>query len=332
MVVRLTIAFVWALTITACAQQPQAPSEADKSYEAAWNYLKQADATKSPDESASNLLRAIAQCDVAARITSSSFRPQALAAHCYSQLARLERVPERHRDLVQKARERFGRAANCPDVEPACLREWAEMLMAECDEPENATQRRQLLDETRKVCELGLKLPGFTGERARLRRSLGTCLVLLAQSDTDDAAKRGIYQEAIHQFAFVGEVESVAGTPRLYTHWGVALLEYGKLTNDHQVLWQAAERLLTALENDPHNLEARYNLVCAYALMNEPDNAMRNLRICLENDDTSRTYYQTAARDPDLNSLRHTSAYNEVFGEKPSRSVDSLNKRTISDR
>jgi tetratricopeptide (TPR) repeat protein len=156
--------------------------------------------------------------------------------------------------------------------------------------------------------------------------------VLLAQSATEEAAKRGLYQEAIRQFASAGQVASVAGTPRLYTHWGVALLEYGKLTNDRQVLWQAVERLLTALEDDPHNLEARYNLVCVYALMNEPDKAMRNLRICLENDDAGRTYYQAAARDPDLNSLRRTPAYNEIFGEKPSSSADSLNKPTISDQ
>jgi hypothetical protein len=83
---------------------------------------------------------------------------------------------------------------------------------------------------------------------------------------------------------------------------------------------------------NPHNLEARYNLVCAYALMNEPDNAMRNLRICLENDDAGRTYYQAAARDPDLNSLHHVLAYDEIFGEKPTSSVDSLNKPTISNQ
>jgi hypothetical protein len=251
MLVRVTLAFILAMAVTASAQQPQTPSEADKSYQSAWSYLKLADATKSPDESASNLLRAIAQCDAAARIASGSFRPQALAAHCYYQLAQLEQVPARRRDLVRMARERFDRAAHCPDVEPACLREWGAMLMAECDEPENAFQREQLLSETRKVFELGLKLPGFTGERARLRRGLGTCLVLLAQSATDGADKRGLYQEAIRQFASAGEVETMANTPRLYTHWGVALLEYGKLTNDRQVLWQAVERLLTALEYEP---------------------------------------------------------------------------------
>ena len=332
MLVRVTLAFIWAVALTVHAQQPLAPSELDKSYQFAWNYLKLADATKSPDESASNLLRAIAQCDDIAKIDSGSFRPQGLAAHCYYRLAQLEHAPARRRDLVQVARERFDRAAHCPDVEPACLREWAEMLMAECDEPENAAQRQQLLGETRKVCELGLKLPGFTGERARLRRGLGTSLVLLAQSANEEAAKRGLYQEAICQFASAGEVESMANTPRLYTHWGVALLEYGKLTNDRQVLWQSVERLLTALENDPHNLEARYNLVCVYALMNEPDKAMRNLHICLESDDAGRTYYQAAARDPDLDSLRHTAAYNEIFGEKTPSSADTLNKPTISNQ
>jgi hypothetical protein len=99
------------------------------------NYLKEADATKSPDESASNLLRAIAQCDVAVRIDSGSFRLQGMAAHCYYRLAQLERAPSRRRDLIQRARGRFDRAPHCPDVEPACLREWAEMLMAECNEP-----------------------------------------------------------------------------------------------------------------------------------------------------------------------------------------------------
>ena len=86
------------------------------------------------------------------------------------------------------------------------------------------------------------------------------------------------------------------------------------------------------MENDPHNLEARYNLVCVYALMNEPDKAMRNLRICLENDDVGRTYYQAAARDPDLDSLRHNPAYNEIFGEKTPSSADTLNKSMISNQ
>ena len=63
---------------------------------------------------------------------------------------------------------------------------------------------------------------------------------------------------------------------------------------------------------DPTNGEARYNLVCAYALLNQPDNAMRHLRICLEND-PQKVYNNAAAKDPDFFNLRRTREYNDLF-------------------
>ena len=102
-------------------------------------------------------------------------------------------------------------------------------------------------------------------------------------------------------------MDAVANTPQLHAHWGVALVEYAKLTNDRgMMLREAIGQLATALEKGAQGMDVHYNLACAYALLEEPDNAMRHLRICVDNDDARHTYYNAAVQDSDFFSLRST--------------------------
>jgi tetratricopeptide (TPR) repeat protein len=205
------------------------------------------------------------------------------------------------------------------------------MLIQEIPAHADRTDRLALLQEARRLFEVGLNLNAFSGERGRLERDLGLCLVLTAQNVTNVLEKRSLYEEAMRRFGSAAQVDAVAPTPQLSGRWGIALVEYGKLTNDRMALRQAVERLTTALEQDSQNNEARYNLACAYALLEQPGNAMRHLRVCLENDDSKRTYYQTALQDPDLSSLRRTREYYDLVNEKqPPRPV--LVQPVITDR
>jgi tetratricopeptide (TPR) repeat protein len=177
------------------------------------------------------------------------------------------------------------------------------------------------------VYESGIRAANYSGERARLERDLGTCLVLLAPYAGAPADKLALYDESIRHFQATTNVDTVGSSPQVCAHWGIALVESAKLTHDYQMLREAIERLETALEGDPKNLEARYNLVCAYGLLDQPDKAMRHLQICLDNDDAKHTYFNTAAHDPDLDSLRKTREYNEIFGEKPKAPVPTINPK-----
>jgi tetratricopeptide (TPR) repeat protein len=249
------------------------------------------------------------------------FRAAAMAAHCSYRLAQLEGDPHPHDDDVRNARARFEVAARCTGADASLFREWGGMLTFESGLQKDARTRLALLREARQVYESGVPAANYSGERAKLERDLGSCLVLLAPYAGAPADKLTLYDESIRHFQATTNVDSVGNSPQVCAHWGIALVESGKLTHDYQKLREAIERLGTALEGDPKNLEARYNLVCAYALLDEPGKAMRHLQICLGNDDPKHTYYNTAAHDPDLTSLHGTPEYNEIFGEKPRATV-----------
>ena len=320
-----------ASNVTARAQSVEPLGDADACWRSAWNFLQLAEASNSPpQESRVNMGKALEQGNAALKIRPDFFRAAALVAHCSYRLAQMERDPQRHDDQIRNARDRFGIAAHCTGANTSLFQEWGEMLVFESDLPRNTRKRLALLQEARHVYESGIKLSNFAGERAKLDRDLGTCLVLLAALANSPAEKLTLYEEAIGHFESTTNVEAVATSPQVCAHWGIALVESGKLAHDYQLLRQAIERLGTALEGDPKNLEARYNMVCAYALLDDPVSAMRHLQICLENDDSNHTYYNTAAHDPDLDSLRSTRQYNEVFGEKAKTTLPAIAPPRIS--
>ena len=320
------LAGAWLIVVTiAHGQSQDAPADADAYCRSAWEMLQLVEGSNSPpQDSKSNLGKAIEQCDDALKIRPDFFRAAALAAHCAYRLAQMEHDPARRDDAIRRARDRFEIAARCAGSDASVFREWGGMLTFESSLREDARDRVALLREARRVYEVGIKSAAYSGERARLERDLGTCLVLLAPYAGASADKLTLYDESIRYFQATTNVDTVGNSPQVCAHWGIALVESAKLTHDYQKLREAIERLGTALESEPVNLEARYNLVCAYALLDDPVNALRHLRICLENDDAKHTYYNTAAHDPDLDSLRSTPEYNEIFGEKPRATVPTI--------
>ena len=314
------------------AREGDPTGDADSHYRAAWELQKQAERSNSPShEVVLNLNKTIEQCDAATKLAPDFCRAHVLAAHCLYRLAQLSTDRQEYSSHFQAARERFAIASRCPGVDAKMFREWGGMLIQEIPAHADRTDRLALLQEARRLFEVGLNLNAFSGERGRLERDLGLCLVLTAQNVTNVLEKRSLYEEAMRRFGSAAQVDAVAPTPQLSGRWGIALVEYGKLTNDRMALRQAVERLTTALEQDSQNNEARYNLACAYALLEQPGNAMRHLRVCLENDDSKRTYYQTALQDPDLSSLRRTREYYDLVNEKqPPRPV--LVQPVITDR
>ena len=317
---------VWLIiATTAHGQSVGMAGDADAYCRSAWSLLQLAEISNSPpQDSRSNLGKALEDCDAALKIRPDFFRAAALAAHCAYRLAQLEGDPQLHDNDIRTARARFEVAAHCTDADASLFREWGGMLTLESGSQKDARGRLTLLREARQAYESGIRAANYSGERAKLERDLGTCLVLLAPYAGAPAEKLTLYGESIRHFQATTNVDIIGNSPQVCAHWGIALVESAKLTHDYQKLREAIERLETALEADPKNLEARYNLVCAYGLLDQPAKAMRHLQICLDNDDPKRTYYNTAAHDPDLDSLRSTPEFNEIFGEKPRPTVPAI--------
>jgi tetratricopeptide (TPR) repeat protein len=308
--------FLLATSATVFGQLSNSDGDVDSCCQHAWKLQQLAEGAASREEARTNFHQAIAQCDAAAKMKQNFFGAHALAAHCYYRLAQLETAPQPHHDLVEIAGARFALAAHCPGATAALYDEWGNMLMQEATACENIVERRGLLLQAKQAFESGFKLTDFSGQHAKVQRDLGMCLTLLAESTGDEAEKRTLYDEAIGQFTAAAKVDAVAATPQLHAHWGVALVEYAKLMNDPMMLREAIEQLGTALEKGAQGMEVHYNLACAYALLDQPDNAMRHLRICVDNDDAKHTYYNAAVQDPDFWSLRSTRDFNEMTSAK----------------
>ena len=317
------LAGAWLIAATmAQGQSVDTNADAEAHCRSAWGLLQLAEVSNSPpQDSKSNLNKAMEDCDTALKIRPDFFRAAAMAAHCSYRLVQLESDPHQHEDDIRTARTRFEVAARCTGADASLFREWGGMLTFESGLQKDARGRLALLRAARQVYESGIRAANYSGERAKLERDLGSCLVLLAPYAGASADKLALYDESIRHFWATTNVDAVGNSPQVCAHWGIALVESGKLTHDYQKLREAIERLGTALEGDPKNLEARYNLVCAYALLDEPGKAMHHLQICLENDDAKHTYYNIAAHDPDLTSLRSTAEYTNIFAEKPRATV-----------
>jgi tetratricopeptide (TPR) repeat protein len=289
-----------------------------QSLEAGRAFQKTAEETKDPQKTAENYEKAIEQFRRAAALTPRSYQAHVLCGQALYGLA-LHTVSEdvRHQ-LVSQARDQYQAAAACQGAEWALFQEWGTMLTNEIDLlGSGMAQRRAILQEAIGALNDGLQLATFSGERAKTWREQGVALLLLAKSSPGSTNQRALYQQSIKKFESAAKIETESKTPRVYGLWGVALLELGKIDNDRMLMREAAERLQTAAQIDPTNGEIRYNLACTFALLDQPEDGMRHLKLCLDND-PDRTYFNAASKDPDLDNLRRTAEYHQVFPEESS--------------
>ena len=152
-----------------------------------------------------------------------------------------------------------------------------------------------------------------------MENGIGFCQAYLADVSTDREEKRALYKQAVANFGTSAQALPETVTANTYTVWGLSLFRLGKLDNDRPIIRQSVERLSTAVENDPANLSGHYNLACAFARLDQPDAALRHLRLCLAKDGAG-IYREAAANDVDLKSLRRLPEFQEMIGSIPPKS------------
>jgi tetratricopeptide (TPR) repeat protein len=307
------------------------PADLSLLLETGKTFQKAAEEAKTPGQAADNYQKAIEQFSRAATLAPDSYRAHFLWGHSLYTTGLHTTDREQRRALILAAREQYLTAARCTGVDWLLYREWGAMLTNEIDLLGGSiTERRAILQEAINSLNAGLTLTRFSGERATIERELGAALLLQAKSSPVSPSQRMLYKQAIEKFESATKVSTEAKTARIYGLWGVALLEIGKSDNDRMLMRQAVERLQTALDMDAANVEIRYNLACAYALLDQPEAGMRHLKLCLESD-PDRTYYRAASKDPDLANLRSTPEYNQIFSDDSAVDPQTIIRSQISD-
>jgi len=294
-------------------------------------FQKSAEEAKTPAETMANYQKAIERFGRAVELAPDSYRAHFLLGHSLYGLALQTTDKGQRHKLVMQAREQYVAGARCPGVEWPLYQEWGAMLTREIDLLSTSfAEHRDILQEAINSLNAGFVLTRFSGERAKIERDLGAAYLLMAKSSPGLPNQYALYKRAVEKFDSATKVETEAKSARIYGLWGVALLELGKADNDRMLMRQATERMQTALDLEPANGEIRYNLACAYALLNQPEAGMRHLKICLEND-PEHTYYNSAAKDPDLFNLRRTAEYNQLFPDDAVVDPQAIIRSQISD-
>ena len=114
---------------------------------------------------------------------------------------------------------------------------------------------------------------------------------------TRGQARLDLYDDAFDKFAKVVEIKQ--NSHRAYDNWGNALMEKAKITTGQiqlDLYYQALEKQQLCLKHGGSS----YNLACLYALLNDTDQALFYLEICLK----SENCVGYVEADSDFDSLR----------------------------
>ena len=291
---------------------------------------KEAEQAKTPAQMFEKYQRVIAQFSRAAELATGSYRAHFLWGHALFRLALHVTDRDQRRTLVMQAREQYLASARCPGAESPMYYDWGMMLTQEVEVLAAApTERRAILQEAINSLNAGLHVASFSGERARIERELGTALVLLGKASQGLPNQYALYKRAVEEFESATKVGNEAKTARIFGVWGVALLELGKADNDRMLMRQAVDRLQTAIELDTASVGPQYDLARSYALLDQPEPGMRHLKICLDHD-PDHVFYNAAKKDPDLDNLRRTAEYSQLFDDE-SMDPQTIIRSQISD-
>ncbi len=178
------------------------------------------------------------------------------------------------------------------------------------DEAEN----KQLLEEAIELGQRGLEKAGFSGDIAQLHAVIGEAATRRALMDKEPRTQKAYYLQAIEAFEAAAELEKIQQQLRLNEVWGVALLRISALTGNKLYTRRAIERFRFALEQAEDSPGLNYNLSCAYAMLGDTRMWQKFYQRCAEHD-TQGVFQKAALTDADLDGIRHTPEYEQVFGE-----------------
>jgi hypothetical protein len=295
-----------------------AVANSDEQFNLGVTFQRESHEASAPTEKMVLLERAIVHFGDAGTKRSDFYRAQFAWGSCLYELTQLTSNAAQRLAYAKAAEGRFAVASRCADADWMVYHAWGSLLVHEAQATTTEIERQtKMLLEARTKYEASRKLVAYRGDRAKIEIDLSKCEYLLAERSRDQIERRTLYQQVATDLDAATRGSERAKTAEVYSLWGAAFLQLGKLNDDHMLIRQGIERLLTGLETgDGKDAQSNYNLACAYALLGQTDAGLRHLHACLAND-PRRVFYKIAASDQDLNGLRSTPEFNRIFGSEP---------------
>lgn len=233
--------------------------------------------------------------------------------HCLRMQAQLTGTAAGQATFYRLAAQDFEAASRCEGADWRVHYEWALLCLQPANRPaETAGAQQAALRDGITQLERALSLADSRADKASVLSDLSIAVFRLGMVTEIATDKQRLFGQAAEQIQSLEKLVPGRMTAQHYGLWGVALVEQAKVANDRMRLRQAVERLLTALELEPQNTEVRYHLVRAYALSEQPEQALRHVRILLENDPNHK-YRALAEANSELDSLRRVPEFNQLF-------------------
>jgi tetratricopeptide (TPR) repeat protein len=261
------------------------------------------------------LRQAASRFEEAVKISPEDYRANRGLGICLARLTGAGRDRAEQRTMADKAVEHLEKAVAADQSDGSTFLSLAGFYLGYYETLiDGQAEKKELLEEVIELARRGLEKARFSGDIARLHAAIGEAATRRALVDEVPATQRSYYLQAIEAFEAATELKSVRQQVRLNELWGIALLRTSALTKNKLYARRAIERFRFALEDDPDSTGLNYNLSCAYALLGDMRMWQKFYKRCAEND-SQGMFHAAALTDPDLDGIRHTPEYEEVFGE-----------------
>ncbi len=252
-------------------------------------------------------------------------------AACNQRLAGLTGDREERMKFVRAAHDAFQHAATSTGADWPIYQMWGRFLMRDAASAmPNAAEQLKVLQQAQTLLQKALDIVKFTSERGRVQLDLASCVLQIGRQVTADRERMRWMTQGVDLLQEAMKSDEIANSSTPYMLWGVAQMEIGRMQNNRLVLRQAVERLQLAAEKSGGESEVYYNLACAYSLLNQSDESIRQLRLCIERDRSGR-YATLAQTDRDLDNIRNAPEFAAALNLKPTGGALTPAPAKISD-
>ncbi|MCG3147257.1 MAG: hypothetical protein PCFJNLEI_00696 [Verrucomicrobiae bacterium] len=255
---------------------------------------------------------AIEQCRLIAKTSSNYCAAQTVWAISLVDLAQIVTQSIESADYSHQAQTRLALAEQCDPQSWLVHQTWGRLLLFEAErQPSAPKTAERLLVPAQLRFEKARQAAAFKSDQADADYHASLCLIRRAEQTADRPQKLTLYAAAARLCERAAQVTGFVKAAQVQGLWGVVLLEMGKLEGDRRSIRQGVERLQFSLKTSANDLQARYNLACAYAVLEQSDLAIKELRVCVEGDPTGK-YRRAAEKDQDFATLRHRDEFREL--------------------
>jgi tetratricopeptide (TPR) repeat protein len=282
------------------ARADETASPAQLRYREGYRLLQEAERGPTAAERVTGLRAAERELRAALELDPRHYRARALLAQTAFGLAQELPDAAERRQAAAVARKEFAEAAQLEPEDWRIYNSWGRCLLFLANDKAAAPE---LLAEAKPLFEKARDLARWKSDNAIVNNLYGQCLYQLAELTPAGPDQRRYLEDCLAAYRTAMSELPVSTDPQAWRTLGFARLDLAQLTQNPALARDAGLALREALALDPAGVDLHFALARAAALLDEPEPALRYLRVCFESD-TGTNWVERAAADPAFARLR----------------------------